>query len=216
MPIREGPRERGRHEATAQCARIGRELREARRAAGISQELVAKASATSQSRISRTERGTGRGLTVESLSVHCAVLGLRLSVKAYPHGSPVRDAAHLLLLGRLRAVIGKRYSWRPEAPISGRHDLRAWDVLLTGVTSIGVDAETHLYDLQALQRRTELKWRDSGVERVVLLVMDTRHNRRVLREHAGSLAPTFPVGPSAALAHLAAGRDHGGNGIVIL
>ena len=216
MAGREGPRGRGRQDAATIRSRLGRELRDARRSAGLSQVLVARAAGMSQSRISRHERDAGRAASLEALAIHCAVLGLRLSVGAYPHGSPVRDAAHLALLGRLRGLVGQRFSWRAEAPISGRDDLRAWDVLLSGAVSIGVDAETHLYDLQALQRRTELKWRDSGVKRTLLLVRDTRHNRRVLREHADALASTFPLGSAAVLADLVAGRDPGGNGIVIL
>ncbi|MGI8928550.1 MAG: hypothetical protein ACR2H0_03655 [Candidatus Limnocylindrales bacterium] len=40
--------------------------------------------------------------------------------------------------------------------------------------------EQRLYDVQAQTRRILLKWRDSGVERLLLVLADTRVNRRVL------------------------------------
>ena len=81
---------------------------------------------------------------------------------------------------------------------------------------IGVDAETRLHDIQAIQRRTELKRRDGAVDRVLLVVADTRHNRRVLDEHAIALAGTFPARPRAALANLSRGIDPGADGIVLV
>ncbi len=95
-------------------------------------------------------------------------------------------------------------------------DQRAWDAVLFGLERVGVDAETRLYDIQAVQRKTESKWRDSGVERVVLLVASTRHNRAVLREHRQSLTSTFPLGTGPVMQALRAGRAIGANGIVIL
>ena len=69
-------------------------------------------------------------------------------------------------------------------------DQRAWDAVITTVAQagdgrprrclIGVEAETRLRDLQALQRRLALKRRDGGVDRVILLVADTRSNRAIL------------------------------------
>jgi hypothetical protein len=100
--------------------------------------------------------------------------------------------------------------------IAGQGDLRAWDVQLDGPGSIGIDAETRLTDIQALQRRVEAKWRDSGVDRVVLLVASTRHNRRVLREHREALRSTFPADTPEIVAALRQGRLPGSNGIVVL
>ena len=61
-------------------------------------------------------------------------------------------------------------------PIDG--DLRAWDAALFGSSlRIGVDAETRLRDVQAVDRRVMLKLRDSGFDRAVLLVAATRSNR---------------------------------------
>jgi hypothetical protein len=153
---------------------------------------------------------------IDELAAHCAVLGLQLSLKAYPDSSPVRDVAQLRLIERFRPRVGARFGWRSEVLVRGTGDLRAWDVQLDGSGSIGVDAETRLHDIQALQRRVEAKRRDSGVDRVVLLVASTRHNRRVLCEHREALRSTFPADTPEILAALRQGRLPGSNGIVVL
>lgn len=195
---------------------MARELMNARRSAGVSQAHVARAAGLSQSRVSRIERVESSAPRVDELAAHCAALGLRLVVKGYPDGSPVRDAGHLRLLGRLRRLVGGRYRWRSEVPVGGQGDLRAWDAVLQGPVEIGLDAETRLHDIQDLQRRTELKWRDSGVAMVVLLVASTHHNRRVLREHRAAVASTFPYDTGPILRALKSGVAPPGNGIVLL
>lgn len=197
-------------------ADVASELRDARLAAGATQAQVAQAAGLAQASVSRAESPSGGPISLESLSVHFAVLGLQLSLKAYPVGSPVRDVAHLELLGRLRELVASAFSWRAEALIGPTGDLRAWDALLSGPVRIGVDAETRLHDIQALQRRTEAKVRDSGVDRVVLLVTNSRHNRRLLREHAATLADGFPLDSATVIGALRAGRDPGASGIVRL
>ena len=87
---------------------------------------------------------------------------------------------------------------------------------LDGPGSIGVDAETHLRDVQAILRRSEAKWRDSGVDRMILLVGRTRHNRLVLREHREALRGTFPADTREILTALREGRLPERNGIVVL
>lgn len=78
-----------------------------------------------------------------------------------------------------------------------------------------VEAETHLDDIQALERGIAGKQRDLGVARVILLVADTRHNRTVIARVA-ELRRRFPIGTRACLAALASGRDPGGDALVIL
>jgi hypothetical protein len=153
---------------------------------------------------------------LDELTRHCAALGLRLSLRAYPDGSPVRDAAQLRLLERLRPLVAGRFGWRTEVPVGAVGDLRAWDVVFDGPERVAIDAETKLRDMQALQRRVELKWRDSGVPIVVLLVASTHHNRAVLREHRESLRSTFPLDSREVLAALRAGRAPAANGIALL
>jgi transcriptional regulator with XRE-family HTH domain len=212
----ERARDRGRRTAAALRGAIATELRDARRASGLSQAHVATVAGLTQSSISRVERGLRREVSVEDLALHASALGLRVVIKAYPESGAVRDAAQLRLLAAFREIVHPSFRWRSEAPVAGRGDLRAWDVLLTGPITIGVDAETRLHDIQALQRRVELKRRDGSVDRVLLVVADTRQNRRVLDEHAIALAGSFPVASRSARSRLAAGTDPGGNAMVIV
>lgn len=99
-------------------------------------------------------------------------------------------------------------------PIRG--DLRARDELLTGPASIGVEAETRPSDLQAVERALAAKARDSGVDRVILLVSDTHANRGLIRRNIATLRQTFPLDTRATLAALAMARDPGASGLVIL
>lgn len=183
--------------------------------AGLRQTDVARATALTQSTISRAERGRQRTFTLEGLATHCAALGLRLSLKVYPEGLPVRDAGQLALLARFRELIPGSYDWHLEVAIGDAGDGRAWDAVLGGPVAIGVDAETRLTDVQALLRRLETKARDSDVDHVVLLVLDSRWNRRVLREYEALLAINLPLSSRAMMSALADGRDPGASGIVL-
>lgn len=209
-------RDRGNRQARRLLRDLGTELREVRLGAGLSQRAVARAAGLNQSRISRTEHAQRIPARLDELAAHCAVLGLRLSVKAYPDGSPVRDAGQLRLLDRLRLRLHPRFHWRSEVLVGGPGDLRAWDVQLDGPGSIGVDAETQLRDIQAVQRRIETKARDSGVDRVVMLVAATRHNRLALSLHRRALASTFPADTGEILLALRRGQLPERNGIVVL
>ena len=208
-------RDQGRDEATRLRHRLGQELRDARLSAGLSQVRAAQVSGLSQSVVSRVERAR-RGPGLEALAALSAVLGYRLSVKLYPAGSPVRDAAQLRLLERFRARLSPEWRWATEVLVGPSGDLRAWDLRLAGPGTVGIDAETRLHDLQALQRRCEAKGRDSGVDRVVLLVAETHHNSRVLREHREALRSTFPLETRAIMAALRAGKLPPDSGIVVL
>jgi hypothetical protein len=101
-------------------------------------------------------------------------------------------------------------------PLPVRGDRRAWDAVIAGVGwQIVVEAETVLDDLQALERRIALKARDGGAERVILLVADTRRNRRVLAG-APHAMPGFSRDARATLRSLGAGREPASAAIVVL
>ncbi len=169
MATADRARDRARRQAERLLRELGSELRDARLAAGLSQRHVAQAAGLNQSRVSRTERNARLPARVDELTAHCAALGLSLSVRVYPEASPVRDIGQLRLLERFRARLPAGVGWRTEVPVGGTGDLRAWDARLDLPATVGVDAETRLTDIQALQRRCETKWRDSHVDRVVLL-----------------------------------------------
>ena len=194
---------------------IAAELREARLSAGVSQDHVARVAGLNQSRISRVERGQLVS-ALDGLARHCAALGLRLNVRVFPEGDAVRDAGQLRLLGRFRDALKGRFGWATEVPVSGSADPRAWDVVLSGPGTIGIDAETRLHDVQSVQRRCELKWRDSGLDRVVLLVAATSHNRAVIREHREALRSTFQADTAEVMSALRRGLLPTRNGIVLL
>jgi hypothetical protein len=145
------------------------------------------------------------------------VVGLELAVRAYPAGLPLRDRAHLELLGRLRGLLAPGVRWQAEAPVGVTGDQRAWDLLLiSGIIRIGVDAETRTTDLQAVARRALLKRRDSGANGAILLLANSRWHRRLVREHEDWLRSAFPVDGRETLASLAAGRDPGGDALLLL
>jgi hypothetical protein len=76
----------------------------------------------------------------------------------YPHGDAVRDRAHLRLIARLRARLHPGLSWRAEVPVPIAGDPRSGDgVIGWRFGSALVEAETHLGDIQALERRVRPK-----------------------------------------------------------
>jgi hypothetical protein len=146
-----------------------------------------------------------------------SVVGLELSARAFPGGSPMRDAGHAALLGRFRTVLHPSLGWGVEVPLPRPGDQRAWDGLVRGSDwRYGAEAETHPTDGQALARRLELKARDGGVDGVILILPASRHARDFLAAAGDLLAPVFPVPGRRAIELLRAGVDPGGNTIVIL
>jgi transcriptional regulator with XRE-family HTH domain len=127
MADRERRRDRGVRRARADLARLGAELRDARRALGLRQSDVAKAAGISASWVSRIEVGSAPEVGFRLLSVVLAVVGLDLSARAYPGGSPLRDEGHRQLLGRFRALLPAGAGWRTEVPLPLQGDQRAWD-----------------------------------------------------------------------------------------
>ena len=98
-----------------------------------------------------------------------------------------------------------------------RGDLRAWDVLLSvDGMEYGVIAETRIRDLQALLRREHRKQFDGAVDRLILLVAETRHNRETLASARSLIQEAFPLRTRAVMAALRTGRAPAGNGIVLL
>jgi hypothetical protein len=98
-----------------------------------------------------------------------------------------------------------------------RGDLRGWDgVVVAEGWADPVEAETRPTDVQALQRRLALKLRDCGFTEVILLMLDSRHNRSLVREYRSLLSDAFPVSGHRALELLGAGVDPGGSSIVLL
>ncbi len=216
-----GSRERvmdiGAARSRAILDRLPLEARTARLNAGLSQEDVALALGISGGQLSRIERGQSAGLSIDIAVRLFTVLGQDLSVRAYPDGDPIRDASHAALLERLHTVCHASMRWTTEVPLPIPGDLRAWDAtVVCPAVRVGVEAETRLRELQALERRLSLKQRDGAMDRLVLLVLDTRGNRDVIRLHRDQLANRFPVPGRRALELLAAAVDPGGDSLILL
>jgi transcriptional regulator with XRE-family HTH domain len=178
---------------------------------------VAGAAGISHAQVSRIERGLSSHVPYETLVIIGAVLGLDVPLRTFPAGEPVRDAAQLALLARLRVLLPDSLQWRSEVPLNIPGDRRAWDAVIEGRRwRVPVEAETRLRDVQALTRRIGLKQRDDRSAMVILLVADTRHNRHVLRLATPDLVATFPTQGRGVLAALSDGRQPSGSGIVLL
>jgi transcriptional regulator with XRE-family HTH domain len=155
----------------------------------LSLRFVAAATGTSHQQLLRFERGTIDHPSVQDAGAWCAAVGLDLVLRTYPAGDPIRDAGQQRLLERLRPNIHSSLTRRTEVPLPGRGDLRAWDLLIEGRGwRIAVEAETVLDDLQALERRLNRKQRDGGIDVLILLVADTRRNRRAIEAAPASFA----------------------------
>jgi transcriptional regulator with XRE-family HTH domain len=215
MPAVERAMDRAKERATRLLVAVGRELRASRVARGLSQQHVASGVGISQALLSLIERGLHPTVTVELLTRTAEAVGLDLSLKTYPGGEPIRDAAHAKLLERFRNLTGDAWTWAAEVPLPISGDRRAWDRLLRGAgVVIGVEAETRPTDMQELQRRLALKKRDGQVDRLILVMPNSDWCRRLLR--LNDLEAMFPVPGKVALRALVEGRDPGGDAIVLV
>lgn len=209
------------HEATLQAnwllQRIGRELRLARIAAGMTQRQVATRLRTSKARISRVERAQVAGLSITAAARHAGAVGLRLTAQLFPGARRVLDAPQLALLQRLRDRLRDAWSWELEVPMTIPRDLRAVDARLTlGSVTIVVEAITRLADLQAQLRAAQLKRRDIAATRLLLLISDTNANRRALAEARPLLDVALLANAKRILGALEAGEDPGGDCLLVL
>lgn len=196
---------------------IGDQLRAARHLLGLTQRQVANALGVSQSDISRRERGRAPRLTGQALARHAAVVGLKASIKLWPVGGGVRDAAQARYVARFLARVGAAWKVNLESPIPTPGDLRAVDILLTaGPMRIAVEVITRLADLQAQLRAAQLKARDIRATRLVIVVAGTHANREALRSVRSTLVSSFELDARRVLIELANGRDPGRDAIITL
>jgi transcriptional regulator with XRE-family HTH domain len=206
----------GLQQADFVTRRAGREARELRLRAGVSLRQLGQAMGCSRQWISDFELGRLAVVDLRRVTMLFALLGHKLVLNEYPTGEPLREAGQTRLLERFNARLSVDWRRYAEATMPQTGDLRAWDELLRGPVTIGVEAETRPGDLQVVTRAAMTKQRDSGVDRVILLLADTVRNRRVVHEHIGLVRQTFPLDTRSCLTALSAGRDPGANGLVIL
>ena len=196
--------------------RVGDDLHQARRASGLSIREVARRLGVSPQRVARAERGAAAASTIDLAARIAAVFGLQLAASLYPSGDPVRDEGQLRLLARLRKRVHPSLTWQAEVPVPISGDRRSGDAGIGGVEwDALVEAETHLADIQLIERRSSAKRRDLGARHLILLAADTRHNREVIRLHP-ELRERFPIDLRTCLRRLGSGQDPGGDCLVML
>lgn len=209
--------DRGERRARRQLVEIGDEIREARQLVGHSQQRVAALAGWTQHRVSEAERGQLLTASVIALARLAGVVGLDLSVRCFPSGDPIRDAAQVSTLTALRRRLGADWHWRMEVPLGRPGDLRAWDaVIRRGDLAIGVEVVSRLRDVQAVVRAARLKQRDAGIARLLLVVPETHRNRAALAAARDLLADEFPITARAALRALTDGGDPGGDALLVI
>jgi transcriptional regulator with XRE-family HTH domain len=188
---------------------IGDEYRERRTALGLSQLAVASAASIARPRYTRIEAGRIERLSIVEAARLGSVLGLDLSVRLYPGGQPLRDGAHAERLGRVGQRVRAPLRFRTEVVLPQRpdaRDQRAWDAEIRGRGArTAIELEMRLRDAQAVERRIGLKLRDDPPDHFLLLIADTRHNRRVLAAYPGLFADLPRLRPTTVFRALEAG-----------
>lgn len=220
MPSKERSVDRATRLSRRDVATAGSDIRSARIAAGLTLARVGSVVGLSASQVSRIERELAPNVSVRQLCRIGAVVGLDVRVRTYQGPDPIRDAAQNALLGRLRARLHPRSSFRTEVLVSIAGDQRAFDGEIGGLVgdarTLPVEAETRIHDLQAQTRRIAMKLRDSNHKAVLVVVADTRTNRAAIRAAWPSINELYPIPPRDALAALAEGRYPGGSALVFL
>lgn len=209
--------EEGRRIAADIRAELGAALWVARLGAGLSQRVAAGSVGMSHSQWSRIEGHKLSDLSLDQASRAAAALGLRMTVRMYPHADAVRDAAQLALLERFRSRLPPGARWATEVPLPIPGDRRAWDAMVVlGGRRAGCEAETRIRDIQALERRLALKLRDGAVDVMIVVVADTAANRGVLRAHREVLRGLLPLDGRDVLASIRAGTLPPESGLLML
>ena len=185
----------------------------------MSQRVVAGTCGISRSRYTRIERGTVWTLNIVELARLASTLGLDSSVRLYPGGAPVRDGGHARRLQAVLSLAKRPLRFRIEVPLpasAGITERRAWDAVIFGHNErTAIELEMRLQDVQAMRRRHGLKRRDDPTERFLLLIADTRHNRRVIAEFADLFEDLPRLRPGVVRAALEAGR-HPPSGLLLV
>jgi transcriptional regulator with XRE-family HTH domain len=209
--------ETARRRAVGARIDLGSDIRAARLAAGLRLRDVGAAIGKSESWVSRVERGKLADVSYVDLSVLAAAAGRKMWTTMYPAERAIRDAPQLRLLRRFRGRVGEGWRWRYEVILPDRLDQRAADAVIErGSTTVMVEAFTRLSDGQSQLRAVKVKARDLGVPRIVIVLQASMVNRRAVADAAQVVASDFPLGTRSVLAALAAGRDPGANGVVVL
>lgn len=211
--------DQGSRLADRHAREIGDEFRERRLELNRSQASVAAACQISRVHYGEIERAEIEELSLREVSRIAAVLGLRPTIRLFPAGPAIRDAGQTSRLQRFLAQAASPLTYRLEVALPARQDRpeqRAWDAVLFGHGArTTMELEMRIRDVQAMRRRHELKRRDDRAEQFLLLIADTKHNRRVLAEFADLFGDLPRLRPSVVRRALAAG-EHPPTGLLLV
>jgi hypothetical protein len=212
---------RGRRRGRAVVGRTLEDLRIARMNAGVSVRALADDLRWSASATTRFLAGQLQDVRVIQLSEMASVLGYEISLGLHPIGEPIRDKGQRALGTRFDAMLSTDWTVTDEAPLPIAGDLRAWDKLLRLKDSsppylVGIDLETRVTDIQALVRRTRLRERDGGADKILIVLGDSATNRRLVNDLRASLGDAYKTPPRAILRAARSGQRLVGSGVVLI
>lgn len=197
---------------------MGREVRLARTAAGLSRATAAQRAGVSRSTWERVELG----FPAATLTTLCAVtdaVGLDLVLRAYPgSGTALRDRGQLAIAQHLAGLAHS--AWTVRLEVSAGDYGQAIDMVFWGGSEVlAVEIIRHLADYQSQYRSVSLKrdWlahRHQRPIRLVLAVEDLRRNRTALAPYMGVLDSVLPAGSHRVLGALRSGRPLGSDGLL--
>jgi transcriptional regulator with XRE-family HTH domain len=212
-----GPTQEAKRLARWQLVESGREIRVARVTAGMTQAQVGGVVGCSASTVSRIEHGLVRTLSVVRLIQLAAAVGLKAWVRTFPLGRRPLDAPQLALLETFNGRLHPSFTHELEVVVPIAGDLRAADeVIRNAAVSCAIEAVTRFADAQAQTRSGKAKQRDLGCDRLVMVVLGSHANRRAIRDAGPMLREAFPIPTRSALAALSAGRDPGGDCLIVI
>jgi len=218
VATRETRLQRGRRSGEAAVDTAVRTLRDERIGLEVSQRFLAGQLGCSQSEYSRLESGAQpETVRLVRLAEVAALLGLELSLGLHPAGHPIRDKGQLALIRRFRAELPAAFDVRAEVPFPAPGDPRVWDLVLRlDDVLIGVEAETRVRDMQALVRRMRGRERDGGVDVVLLVLSDSRLNRRLVGELRTALGEGWESSQRRVFGALRTGQVAPGSGVQLV
>lgn len=197
---------------------MGRDVRTARIAAGVSRTHASRRAGVSRSTWERVERGSPR----TTLATLCAVtdaVGLDLVIRAHPgRGPSLRDRGQMTIAQNLDGEAHSAWSIGLEVT-SGTYG-QATDQVFWGPDEIlAVEIIRHMGDFQAQYRAASLKrdWlahQHQRPVRLVLAVEDLRSNRTALAPHMSLIGSMLPAGSRQVLQAIRTGRPLGSDGLL--
>jgi transcriptional regulator with XRE-family HTH domain len=212
-------------------ARFGRAIRALRMRRGWRQQDLAEAARLSRSQVGRVERGERAGLTLEAVDAVAIALGATADLVVRWRGEGLDrlvDEAHARLVDEVvRRLVALGWDVAVEVSFSRSGERGSIDVLAFHPGSralVVIEVKSVVPDLQAmfigLDRKSRLApaiarergWYPDTVARL-LVVWDTRTNRRRLGAHDATVRAALPAGTRDVTSWLAAPSSPGVRGI---